>query len=141
MLLKVAVAGVLLFTLLAVLLLVVPARSGPASGSSEAATGERVGESASRTEAELLVLRTDGFKPNEITRGPGPFLLALQNHSSEEELSLVLNHENGASMRQVRMAKRQSKLKEILELPPGRYLLTEANHPEWTCTIVIKPNN
>ena len=92
-----------------------------------------------RVEAELLVLRSDGFKPNEITRPPGRFLLALQNHSSEEELSLVLKRETGDSVREVRMAKRQSKFKEFLHLPPGRYVLVETKHPEWTCTITIKP--
>ena len=142
MLLKTASAGILLFTFIAVVLIVVPARFGPASISNEPATSVVSPSTISgRAEAELLVLRSDGFKPNEITRGPGRFLLALQNHSSEEELSLVLKQESGASVRQVRMAKRQSKLKEILELPPGRYLLTEVNHPEWTCTIVITPNN
>ena len=138
MLLKVA-TGVVLSALVAVLVLVVPARSGP----SASAISPEISPSTNsgRAEAELLVLRSDGFKPNEITRGPGRFLLAIQNHSSAEELSLVLKHEGGASVRQVRMAKRQSKLKEVLELPPGRYVLTETSHPEWTCTIVITPNN
>lgn len=141
MLRKTATAGVLLFTLIAVVLIVLTARPGPAAISDGPETGGAVSQSAPRPEAELLVLRSDGFKPNEITRPQGPFLLALQNHSSEEELSLVLKAESGASMRQVRMAKRQSKLKEILELTPGRYVLTDANHPEWTCKIVITPNN
>lgn len=142
MLRKILTAGVLL-SIFAVLLLAASARSGSNSIVADY-RGERLGSQPAandRAEAELLVLRSDGFKPNEITRGPGRFLLAIQNHSSAEELSLVLKQEGGASMRQVRMAKRQSKLKEILELLPGRYVLTEANHPEWTCTIVITPNN
>ena len=143
MLLKVATAGVLLCVSLAVLLLVTPVRSGPSSISTEREiTGLIIPSTISqRAEAELLVLRADGFIPNEITRPPGPFLLALHNHSSVEEISLALRQERGASMREVRMAKRQSKLREIMDLPPGRYVLTEANHPQWSCTIVIMPNN
>ena len=97
-------------------------------------------EGASDRLEEVLVLRSDGFTPNEITRPPGRFLLALQNHSNEEELSLVLKPQTGASVREVRMAKRQSKFKELLHLPPGRYVLVETKHPEWICTITITPH-
>jgi hypothetical protein len=27
----------------------------------------------------------------------------------------------------------------LLRLAPGHYLLTEANHPQWSCHITIKP--
>ena len=138
---KILTAGVLL-SIFAVLFLAASARSGSnsivADNSSQPVRSQPAVNG--RAEAELLVLRSDGFKPNEITRGPGRFLLAIQNHSSAEELSLVLQQESGASMRQVRMANRQSKLKEVLELPPGRYVLAEANHPQWTCPIVITPH-
>ena len=106
--------------------------------SSRTSNVESQGES-DRVEAELLVLRSDGFTPNEITRPPGRFLLALQNHSNEEELSLVLKQETGASVREVRLAKRQSKFKELLHLPVGRYVLVDTQHPDWTCTITITP--
>ena len=123
------------------LLFVAYSRSGPATTVGHAAIQPTFSSPipSGRAEAELLVLRSDGFKPSEITRPPGRFLLALQNHSSAEEISLVLKQESGASMREVRLAKGQSKSKEILELPPGRYVLTEVNHPEWICTIVITP--
>jgi hypothetical protein len=114
------------------LLLVTHARSGRTSNVKSQGASDRV-------EVELLVLRSDGFTPNEITRPPGRFLLALQNHSNEEELSLVLKQETGASVREVRLAKRQSKLKELLQLPVGRYVLVDSNHPDWTCTITITP--
>lgn len=114
------------------LLLVTHARSGRTSKVETQGALDRV-------EAELLVLRSDGFTPHEITRPPGRFLLALQNHSNEEELSLILKQETGASVREVRIAKRQSKFKELLQLPVGRYVLFDTNHPNWTCTITITP--
>lgn len=92
-----------------------------------------------RVEAELLVLRSDGFKPSEITRPTGRFLLSIQNQSSEEELSLVLRQERGGAVREVHTLKRQSKFKELLNLTPGRYMLVETNHPDWNCTITITP--
>src|SRR5688572_18107555 len=92
----------------------------------------------SRIEAELLVLRSEGFQPREIKRPPGKFLLTLQNQSNEEEPSFMLTLEAGPSLKQIRVSKRQSKYRELMELPPGTYVLTETNHPDWTCKIVIE---
>lgn len=92
----------------------------------------------SRIEAELLVLRSDGFHPREIKRPRGKFLLAIQNHGSAEEPSLVLTREAGASLKQIRFSPRQSKYRELLDLPPGKYVLAEANHSDWTCQIIIE---
>jgi hypothetical protein len=128
---KAVIAGLFVSLAAFSLWLVAHARSSSASVENKVASD--------RVEAELLVLRSDGFKPNEITRRPGAFLLALQNHSSEEELSLVLKQETGAAFREVRMPKRQSKFKEFLHLPPGRYVLVDTKHPEWSCTITITP--
>lgn len=126
---KAVIAGLFLAVVAVSLLLITHARSNVESqGASD------------RVEAELLVLRSDGFTPKEITRPPGRFLLALQNHSSEEELSLVFKQETGSSVKEVRMPKRQSKFKELLQLPPGRYVLVETKHPDWTCTITITPH-
>jgi hypothetical protein len=127
---KAAVTGLFVTVIGVSLLFVAHARPGRTSAGETQSASDRV-------EAELLVLRSDGFRPNEITRPPGRFLLILQNHSSEEELSLVLKQETGASVRELRMPKRQSKLKDFLHLPPGRYVLAETNHSEWTCTITI----
>lgn len=130
--LRKAVIAVLFVTLAALSFwLIAHARSGSSKVENASASN--------RVEAELLVLRSEGFKPNEITRPPGPFLLALQNHSSEEELFLLLKRETGDSIKAVRMAKKQSKFKEVLHLPPGRYVLMEMKHPDWICTITITP--
>jgi hypothetical protein len=92
----------------------------------------------SRIEVELLVLRSDGFQPSEIKRPPGKFLLALQNHSSEAEPSFTLTREAGQSLKQIRFSKNQSKYREFIDLLPGRYVLAETNHPDWTCRIIIE---
>ena len=93
-----------------------------------------------RTEVELLVLRSTGFHPAELNRPRGPFLLSLQNYSGDDELALVLKHEAGAFTGQIRFQKKQSKLREVIDLAPGRYVLTEAHHPDWICTITITSN-
>lgn len=132
MLRKAVVAGLLLTVAALSLWLVADARSGSSNVENQG-TSDRV-------EAELLVLRADGFKPKEISRPPGRFLLALQNHSSEEEPSLLLKRETGDAVREVRLSRKQSKFKEFLHLPPGRYVLVETKHPDWSCTITITPH-
>ncbi len=128
-----AIVAVLFVTVIgASLFLAVDAWSGPTSVDENQTSSDRV-------EAELLVLRADGFHPNEITRPPGRFLLVVQNHSSEEELSLALKPETGPSQ-EVRISKKQSKFKEFLQLPPGRYVLTDTKHSDWICTITITPH-
>lgn len=132
MLRKAVVAGLLLTVAALSLWLVADARSGSSNVENQSASD--------RVEAELLVLRADGFKPKEISRPPGRFLLALQNHSSEEEPSLLLKRETGDAVREVRLSRKQSKFKEFLHLPPGRYVLVETKHPDWSCTITITPH-
>ena len=132
MLRKAVVAGLLLTVAALSLWLVADARSGSSNVENQGASD--------RVEAELLVLRADGFKPKEISRPPGRFLLALQNHSSEEEPSLLLKRETGDAVREVRLSRKQSKFKEFLHLPPGRYVLVETKHPDWSCTITITPH-
>lgn len=138
---KAVIAGLFVTVIGVSLWFVVHARSDRTYASSHSSGSPRESSTATdRVEAELLVLRSDGFHPNEITRPPGRFLLALQNQGSEEEPSLELKQERGASVREVRMPQRQSKFKEFLHLPPGRYVLVETNHPAWTCTITITPH-
>jgi hypothetical protein len=96
-------------------------------------------QTVGHVEVETLVLRSGGFHPKEIVRPPGRFVLALQNQSDDDELSLSLRQERGPSSRQIKIRKRQSKLRETLDLPPGRYVLTEPDHIDWICTIVITP--
>jgi hypothetical protein len=102
--------------------------------------GESSQVSRGPVEAELLVLRSEGFQPNEIRRPQGRFLLRVLNHSSEEEVSFTLTHESGSSVKQLHLSKRQSKIKDYMNLPPGRYVIAEANHPDWNCTITITTN-
>lgn len=89
------------------------------------------------TEVELITVRSKGFDPVEIKRPQGPFLLAVDNHSESDELSIQFRSENGAAMKDVRFSKRQSKQRTGFDLPPGRYVLTEDRHPDWICRIII----
>lgn len=90
-----------------------------------------------RIEAELVTIRPTGFDPVEIRRPRGRFILAVNNRSGIHELDLRLDREMGARQHEVRLPRGRPGWKKIVDLPPGRYILTEANHPNWICRITI----
>ena len=88
-------------------------------------------------EAELVTVTPHGFEPQQITRPPGPFLLMLDNRSGLRQVNLGLSLEAGAQLREVPVPREQPDWSEVIALPPGRYVLTEADHPRWLCRIAI----
>ena len=92
--------------------------------------------STPRLDAAHITLRRTGFEPNEITRRPGPFLLAVDNVTGMGEMSYRLLHQTGARVRDF-PAKGRFRLRKVVDLPPGRYALVETNHPEWICRIMV----
>lgn len=92
-----------------------------------------------RLEAEIISFRPYGFEPAEITRQHGRFLLAVLNRSDSPEVEFQLHRLAGEKLRQLRMTRGRSKLNDLIDLPPGEYVLTEANHPDRTCKITITP--
>lgn len=103
-----------------------------------AARAERQGE---RLEVEYVTLRQSGFDPAEITRPHGRFVLAVSNWSKAEEVEVRLERLEGGSLRAARLSRRKRNWSDAVELPPGRYLLTEANSPAWKCLITITPRS
>ena len=95
-----------------------------------------------KLEAERLTLKPSGFEPGEITRPAGRFLLAVNDRSGQEGIAFVLSRQNGERVHEVRMRDtgRKHEWRRVVNLPPGSYLLSEANHPEWVCRITITAN-
>jgi hypothetical protein len=93
----------------------------------------------STLEAELVTIRPAGFEPADITRSKGLFLLAIENRSGIDGINVRLDKEAGSRLRQIPMSRLKQNLNwsEGLDLPPGSYILSEADHPEWICRITI----
>jgi hypothetical protein len=92
-----------------------------------------------KIETEIITLRSEGFEPPSITRPQGLFILLLDNRSGLSEVQLDLDRQAGNRITQVNVPREKLDWSEGFDLPPGRYLLTEAIHPEWSCTITITP--
>lgn len=90
-----------------------------------------------RVESELITISPSGFQPAEITRPPGRFLLAVENRSGLSAIDFRLDAERGNRVFQVNRTWERADWNELLNLAPGRYVLTEASHPEWQCVITI----
>ncbi len=94
---------------------------------------------ADRLEAVVISLRARGFEPAEITRPRGRFILVVSNKSWLEEVELRLEREDGSRVREVRRRRNKPNWREVVDLPPGQYVLKEANNPGWACRITITP--
>lgn len=86
---------------------------------------------------ETITLTPLGFEPNQIERAAGRFLLGIDNRIIREEFSFEILRENGHKAHKLKIEKGQIRLRKLLNLTEGRYVLRAVDHPEWTCTIVI----
>jgi hypothetical protein len=92
--------------------------------------------SGDRFPRPLLTLRPTGFDPSEITQTTGAFLLAVDNKSGLERITLRVTREDGT---RVTSMTSRNKLREKIDLAPGRYVITETDHENWTCRLTITP--
>lgn len=113
-----------------------PALSTKVGAAVAAITQESSG--GERLEAEVISITSTGFEPTEITRPAGRFLLAIQDRNGLAELTLRVSRETDGAQFLVPTRKRQRAWRDVVNPSPGRYLLTEANHPEWRCLITIE---
>jgi hypothetical protein len=90
-----------------------------------------------RVETELITIRSTGFEPHEITRPEGRVFFEVDNRSGLPEINLRLSSEHGNRLHQARVRREQLDWHQELDLRPGRYVLTEANHTDWVCRITI----
>ena len=97
-----------------------------------------------RIEVVRITVRSTGFEPTEIKYPSKPFLLAVDNQSGLDNLTLTLYRADTedkarAKIHDLAVSLKSLRKQEITELGPGRYVLKEAKHPNWTCRITITP--
>ena len=113
----------------------------PAAAGFEARPTQPVRQVANPPEVELVTILPYGFDPPKISRPNGPFIVVMDNRSGLDGLSLTLTPESTPS---VVLLSKQLTLSELdgynsLDLSPGHYILKEAGHPEWSCSVEIVP--
>ena len=91
-----------------------------------------------QTETMRVTITTIGFDPDELTHAAGQVTLAVDNRSGLDEVRLRLDREGGDRLVDVLVERGQLDWHDTVTLSAGRYLLTEANHPQWTCQITVE---
>jgi hypothetical protein len=64
----------------------------------------------------------------------------VNNHSELPDVELRLMRETGGRLHGARVPQEQINWSDVVDLHPGRYVLTEANHPDWVCHIIVAPH-
>lgn len=90
-----------------------------------------------KLEASVVTLRPSGFDPKEITRSEGRMILVALNRTGLEDISLVFDRQAGSRLRTAPVNRHKPRWGEVFNLTPGKYVLSEESHPEWTCTITV----
>jgi hypothetical protein len=90
-----------------------------------------------RMDIEVITIRPTGFERVQITRPKGLFGIAVENRSGLADVVLRLDQEGGARLRQAQLTRQNLNWKDRFDFVPGRYVLTEASHPDWKCNITI----
>lgn len=81
-------------------------------------------------------LTSNGFTPNEVQHAPGRFAIAVENSTLSGEYTLRLKAQDGTILNEFHVQKGSSAW--TVNLQTGTYTLTEADHPQWTCRIMVQ---
>jgi len=83
------------------------------------------------------MIKAGGFVPHEINRPRGDYFLSVTNASGVADIKLRFERVNGERLHEVNVKRERPSWRTNLNLTPGTYLLTEADHPNWICRFVI----
>lgn len=90
-----------------------------------------------RREAVVVSLYPEGFQPAEATQPAGPFLLVFHDQTGLDEVNLVIDRAAGTRLVSDRLFRGDAPWTATADLPPGTYLISEADHPDWVFRLVI----
>ena len=83
-----------------------------------------------------IELTSDGFNPSAVQHAPGTFAISVENKTLSGDYTLRLKAEDGTVLSELQVQKGSSAW--TVSLQSGRYTLTEVNHSQWTCSIVVQ---
>ncbi|MEK6280647.1 MAG: hypothetical protein AABN95_09875 [Acidobacteriota bacterium] len=94
-------------------------------------------EDQSEAGVALLTIRPTGFEPNEISIPAGKYLIVVRNRTGLAQFSLRVDRGTGVRLYDVRLPRYKRDWKQIVQLTPDTYVITETNHPGWVCRITV----
>lgn len=89
-------------------------------------------------EVEVVTIYPHRFIPAELTLPNKKFLLVVNNRAQLETMNLSVSRVNGnEKLKEVAVSRKEHDFNDVIDLPPGDYLLTEASMPNAGCKITI----
>jgi len=116
-----------------------PAQTTSSSQSSQQASAPNMQRVKEKIGSESILITRYGFQPAEISRAAGRFFLLVQNRSGANPLALRVSSQGGGTLREFTITSNELDWADEINLPAGQYTVTEANHPDWVCTLMITP--
>ena len=83
-----------------------------------------------------LTIRPTGFETREMTIVAGDYFVVVHNATGLSQFSLRLERDS-ERIREIRLPAFRKYWKEMVHLVPGRYVLSEIDHPRWNCVITV----
>lgn len=84
-----------------------------------------------------LTIRPSGFETREMTLDAGDYFVVIQNATGLDRFALKIQRDGGEIIHEVRLPRFRKYWKHVVHLNPGRYLVSEIDHPEWNCVITV----
>jgi hypothetical protein len=113
------------------------ARAGRLASSGSEHSAAQQGSAAGALSVIRVTIRPTGFDPAALNVPRGRVLLAVDDLSGLDEVTLRLEREAGGRLREVRAGRDRSKWRGVLDLHPGAYLLGVDGRPGWACRINV----
>jgi len=86
-----------------------------------------------------LSLRASGFETKEISISAGDYFVVIQNATGLDEVALRIERETGQRVHEMRLSRLKKRWRQMVHFTPGQYVVSEVDHPEWTCHITVMP--
>ena len=106
-------------------------------GRESANAGARHPQQQDKLEVERIRILPKGFDPSEITRPQGAFFLAVDNSNILGLAQLSLKGPTGLTLKAAALPRGRMGWREVLDLQPGQYRLSDIHHPGAVCLITI----
>ncbi len=90
-----------------------------------------------RVSAANVAFTIRGFEPDALTVEHQDLLMTIVNKSGFINAKFQLDRETGGKVHEVSFQNARHRAKQFLKLPPGRYILREASHPNFSCNITV----
>jgi hypothetical protein len=90
----------------------------------------------------VLIAKNNGFDQSALTANDRQFFLVVRNVSGVSQLSYHIVASSGAALASVALKDlplngTNPRSGALLNLASGTYIITEADHPTWTCKLTV----